>query len=314
MADNSEGFKLAYNLFFGKESQRTELRGCQNIDNDSDNVLGAVNAFFCTLEKRLGITEAPTAAKPIAVTRRYEGRTVRVEMTGEAGAGGQTGAGFDADGASVASVGYDYSAKIWVCHDSGDVTCANATDFKPAVSMVFSFKRDGSVNKGFMLQDPAARDENRDGGGLSMIYNVGTSGVNVKKIQLKFINRSGDRMRVDGTATAGKLDVTMVRAESSSGVRFAAQTDTTANTASAAYQNNVALTDTSIAADAAQCFTRTASSDGDWDYHRDEAATCAVSAYVDSVATVSAYTHDSILGIDGSGNWSNGMTSNPSGL
>ena len=147
-ADNGDGFKLAFNLFFGKESERAESKSCSNMESGGGgSVLQGVNAFFCQMEKRFGITQAPTAGSPVSVTKSFGDRKVHVEITGQAGAGGQVAAGYNDDGTANASTAYDYIAKVWVCKVSGSVTCTSPADFLRAISIVYSYKTDGTLNK-----------------------------------------------------------------------------------------------------------------------------------------------------------------------
>ena len=311
-ADNGAGFKLAYGLFFGKQSEENDSKSCANMDSGGGgSVLQSVNAFFCQLEKRFGITQAPTSGGQISVTKTYSGRTVHIEIVGQAGGGAQSAAGFNDDGSANSTVGYDYLAKVWVCKASGTVLCTNVTDFTPALAIAYSYSADGTLSKGNMLQDPSAREGLGGGAALSIVYNTG-SGATKKSISVKHLFKNGDKMRIDGASASGILDVQMVHDQSSAARRFTAKVNTLTSDAAAGFAQGIALSDNTTAADAAQCFKRTDDGAGDWAYNLNATGTCSVSAYSDSVSTVNSYSFNGIMKINPSDtNWSNGMAPTP---
>ena len=311
-ADYSDGFKLTFNLFFGKESEKSDSKSCRNFESGGGgSVLQGVNAFFCQLEKSFGITQVPTTGKPVSVTKVYKGRTVHVELSGEAGGGAQIAAGFNDDGSLNSDFGYDYLAKIWVCKASGSVTCANVTDFKAAVAIAYSYKADGSINQGNMLQDPSAREGLGGGAAISIIYNNSTKAAS-KKIVVKHLKENGDKMRLDGLTVSGILSVQVIHDQASAARRFSTRVDIAGHTATSSFVQSIALADNSVAADPAQCFNRNDDGAGDWSYSVMNGGTCTVDGYTDSVSAVNAYTFNSIMKAAPSDlNWSNGMTPTP---
>lgn len=308
-ADDSTGFANVFKVFFGSASDTRELKSCANISGHATTPMGRVNAFFCRMEKEFGLTQVPTTANPISVTKTFDvDRKIHVEMVGQAGAAAQVAPGFNDDGTSNPSMGYDYLAKVWFCKPNGAVTCVNPVDFTLGIAIAFSYSADGTLNKGYMLQEPGAI--NLSATGAFMIqYNM--SSLATKRSMLaKHIDSNGNKFNVTANRdSASLLSAALVNLQNAApnASRFSGKVNLVSGVASALYDQPLNNSAVLTAGSAGTCYARTDDGLGDWKYTAAAISCPAVDNFADSPNGVSGYSSTTILGISGS-NWTNGLT------
>lgn len=251
-AADSDGFGQVFNMFWGTESVRQNMKNCVFTDGDQNQgIIGGVNSFFCHLDKDMGITAATGAA---GITKSFGSMSVHAVVLGAAG------------GASYG--GYDYQAQVWFCKQTASVTCKNASDFNKAIYVQFSYKSDKTVNKGTMLQDSGVMSGQASGVPVLISWDVGTASTS-RSVTVKVANFNSG-MKLSGLSTISGTVVTaaMEMVSASAGMRFAAAFDTSTNQVAASFSStttsNTTKNDT-ITFTGANCFNRTSAS-GDWTY------------------------------------------------
>ncbi len=308
-ADDSAGFANVFKSFFGSASDNRELKSCANLSGHLASPMGRVNAFFCRMEKEFGLTQVPTTANPVSVTKTFDvDRKIHVEMVGQAGAAGQVAPGFNDDGTVNASMGYDYLAKVWFCKPNGAVTCASPADFNLGIAIAFSYAADGTLNKGYMLQEPGAVNLSATG---SFMIQYNMSSVATKRSMVaKHIDSSGNKYNVSAYRDSANLLsaalVNLLNAAPNAN-RFSGKVNLVSGTASALYDQPLSSSVSVVAGSAGTCYTRGDDGIGDWRYIPAAISCPAVDNFADSPNGVSGYSSTTILGISGA-NWTNGLT------
>ncbi|MBI2605677.1 MAG: hypothetical protein HYW49_06315 [Deltaproteobacteria bacterium] len=317
-----DGFAQIYNVFFGSQSARDQALTC-DVDLNTGGILTKVNAFFCHLEKDMGITSSN-----VEVTKTFGNLVVHAKVDGAEG-----GAAYAVDG-----VNYDYQAQVWVCLLS-QAACSATTDFNRAIYIAYSYKADKTVNKGHMLMSTRAF-HGESTSGMMLKYDVGDNTA-TKTVEFKLRHtEDGDTIKIaaKGTKTSAQTQVAMVihsALSASYGFRFASTVDETNNIGAVYYEapptvctgtgcGSLSMTNAgdTQAVSSGACFTR-ARTATDWAYTPAAADVCSGLSFPafpnQSVNTVSGFTITAtdaagVLVPAPGGTIFNGMATNPSAL
>jgi hypothetical protein len=131
-------------LFWGDQEAQDEAKTCTQTyrqngsGNDLNGQIGAVNQFFCEIEKTIGLT-GPTTGKTGSYSMFTWTNYVHAVVTGTAGGGTFNG--------------YDFQGQIWVCATGGGTDCSQTSQYYPAAFLTWSYKSDHSVDKGTLIED-----------------------------------------------------------------------------------------------------------------------------------------------------------------
>jgi len=208
---DGEGF---YEMLFGSPDSRNKLHDrADKRENESscdeyDGIMGSVNGFFCHMEKDLEIKGVGSK------TKVFGNLTVHAEVTpvGVVVFGGVT-------------YNYAFEAKVWVCQSN----CTVLTNFKRAYYIAFSYAQDGTINKGFVLNEPGVFDGS-PGSGLLIHYDLGSSTA-VQFVRAKAIFTHGGlpptKMDAYGEKTSSSVKLNVAGVDGSSagaGFRYALST------------------------------------------------------------------------------------------
>ena len=199
-------------MLFGSPDSRKKLKDHNDTGSVTreacdgyDGMLGIVNGFFCHMEKDMGIRGLGKSTKVFGTT------TVRAEVT----AGGSVLLG----GVTTA---YDYTANVWVCNSA----CGSLSSYVQAFHIVFSYKADGTVNKGFLIHRPGVFDNSGASNGMQIQYDIGSS-TSIQTVSGKMIFANSGKtfkMRAVGEKTATTLKMNVNAHDGTNGFRYALST------------------------------------------------------------------------------------------
>ncbi len=223
-ADSDAG-KANLEMLFGSPDSRKKLKDHNDTGSVTkeacdgyDGLLGIVNGFFCHMEKDMGITGLGKVTKTFGTT------SVRAEVT----AGGSVTLG----GITTA---YDYTANVWVCNSA----CTTASAYVQAFHIVFSYKPDGTINKGFLIHRPGVFDNTGSANGMQIQYDIGSATANQSVNGKMIFSNSGKtfKMRAMGVKSASGLKMNINGHDGTNGFRFALSTTPAIATSAAKYFN-----------------------------------------------------------------------------
>jgi hypothetical protein len=204
---SGQGF---YEMVFGDPQQRELSRGSEDgVEVGSENcdgyggLIGAVNSFFCHMEKDMGITGVGS------VTKVFGSYKVHAEIA--------------LSSTTINSVTYDYVGSVWVC-DTGSADCTNVANYNRFYFIAFTFDKTAGINKGYVLNVPGLL-QGDSSGAMEIVYDLGSASA-TQTIQGKTIfTNSGTsyNMRVLGAKTSSLFQMNVVGygGASPAGFRFA---------------------------------------------------------------------------------------------
>ena len=221
---------------------------------------------------------------------------------------------------------YAFEAKVWVCQSN----CTVLTNFKRAYYIAFSYAQDGTVNKGFVLNEPGVFDGS-SGSGLLIHYDLGSStAVQFVRTKAIFSHGGSQSTKMDAygekTSSTVKLNVAGVDG-SNAGFRYALSTSSGIDQKffNMYFESAASSGSGTAALDAAalNSIATTAGFCSQGDERGSTLAPLATSATSCNSLTfnpfkvvstsVSAYTATSVLASDSANAW-NAMTTSPSAL
>lgn len=200
MAGTGSDGNQFFEMVFGNPNQRKAVRDrnqSNNLNLEScegyGGFMGAINSFFCHMEKDMAIKGVGSATKSFVGPQGS--MTVRAEVTQSS--------------PTVSGVVYTYEAKVWVC----TATCGSTGSFNRAFYLAFSYDAASGVNKGYALMEPGKFD-NQTGSAMEIVYDIGTSSTTQDvAIKAVFVNSGGTpfKIRAKGqkTSTSMKMNVVM---------------------------------------------------------------------------------------------------------